>query len=128
MRFALVFLGAGSLVGCGWSEARFIDEYVEVECGFLLECNDPAVNTFLGWESLEDCIDDRGPRLARLASSCEYHREAARPCVQELEEVACPPDGEELDYPPLCEQVYQDCGDGTFPSESDGHTLDTGTE
>ena len=111
MRSVLVVLCALAFTGCRWSEARYFDAYAEADCTFLMDCLDPAVLNFLGWETLDDCIQDKGTQAVTEAEGCEYNPRAARPCVKGIEEMTCPPDGEEPDYPPICETVFDCAGD-----------------
>lgn len=120
MRFLVLF--PVLIGGCGWSTERYVDEHVQAECAFLLDCQDPAVTTFLGWETVEDCIEDRGPELTALAQGCEYDSRSARACVKGFEELACPADGEELAIPAVCDQVFLGCGDAGADTDADTDT------
>lgn len=122
MRSLVAFLIITTLTGCGWSESKFVEKYAETDCAYLMECLDPAVLTFLGWDTTQDCVDDRGTEIVTEAQGCEYNRKAARTCVKGIEEMTCPADGEEPDYPPECSEVYFDCDEGDT-----GDTGDTGT-
>lgn len=121
-----VLLGACCLLlsGC-WSESKFVDEFVDAECTFLMECYDEAILNFLGWDTLEDCIADEGVRVVTEAEGCTYDRKAAKPCVKELEEATCPEDPTDFELPAICEDVFVDCEANSDTSDT-GDTGDTG--
>lgn len=109
MRCVFTLMCAMLVAGCAWSEDRFVNEFVEADCAFLVECYDDAVLEFLGWDSVDDCIQDRGTEVVTDAEGCEYNKRAARACVKGIEEMACPADGSEPDYPLLCDEVFREC-------------------
>jgi hypothetical protein len=107
-----------ALGGCPWSEGKFVDKYVEVECELLYGCYEQSVNDFLGWSSVDDCIADRGVYLVSEAQGCTYDKKAAKPCVKALELVTCPSAGDLPAYPNECDAVYHSCEIPTPPLDS----------
>lgn len=120
-------LGLAALLGvasCGWSEEKFIDQLVDAECTLLMECYDASVLDFLEWETIDDCIVDRGTFFATEAQGCDYDKKAAKPCIKALEEATCPAEGVLLDYPSECEGVLTGCEGGSDTDDTDD-TADT---
>lgn len=126
MRTLLAVTCLGVLSGCGWSETRYIDEFVQKDCEVRMECHDPAVLTFLGWETHDDCVADRGPEVTAMADDCTYNKKAARDCVKAMDEMACPEDGTELDYPEICDEVFLACEDTDGDDTGGEDTGDSG--
>jgi hypothetical protein len=97
------------LSGCGWSEDKFVERFVEADCAFALACMPAAELEFEGWGTQEACVAERGSEVVAQGESCIYDRQAARQCVQELEEQICPAEGTELVLPVICGSVYAVC-------------------
>jgi hypothetical protein len=108
-----------ALAGCGVKEDAFVSKYVEEECAFALSCYDPAILNFYGWTDADACIAQRGPEIVTAAEGCVYDKKAAKECLKEFDEMACP-DGDPLP-PAICGQVW-DCGAG---GDTDGGGNDT---
>lgn len=120
MRVIGLFLVAG-LAGCAFPDSTFVYRVAEADCEQALECYDDAILTFNGWDSLEACMDEHGPLVATWGDGCTaYDAKAAKECTKQLEDRGCPAEGDLLDYPEICAQVYAGC-----PT---GDTDDTDTE
>lgn len=118
------------LAGCSVSESRFVDKFVEADCAYLLECSSEPVLTFLGWDSLEACMADRGPEVAADAARCELDSPAARACIKAVEEQTCAADEQEREYPQACFDAWVECTGDPDPdtsADTDTDTEGTGT-
>lgn len=92
-------LAAVLLVGCGYSEATFQEEYVEVYCAWTVDCQ------FYDDESA--CREAYSDFPAADRSDCEYDGRAARDCVNELDALECPTvENEPIAFPNACNAVW----------------------
>ncbi len=121
-----LLLGASVVLtaGCRMSEATFVDKFTEADCGYLMECSSDSELTFLGWETIDDCLVDRGPIAAADASVCDLNPQAARECVKAVEEQACAGTGIDREYPAICNDAFEFCTSDTDPDTD----LDTDTD
>lgn len=122
MRKALVGLFAVGLAGCGYSDSSFINDYVDSDCEYAMECYDDAVLNFWGWDSASACEADRGPVVASWGLGCVFDKDAAKECVRQLKDRECPPAGQDHEVPSICDAVYSQCEDTDLPVD----TGDTG--
>lgn len=116
-----------ALAGCGLSEEAYVQDFVEADCAYLLECTSEPILAFQGWETEEDCRADRGPEVATLSANCVYDKKAAKACIDAVELQACVAEGEDREYPAICQDVFTLC-DGTDPDTGADTESDTDTE
>jgi len=121
MRKAWVVSLVVAVAGCSLSEGRYVEEFVELDCTYALDCYDEAVLSFLGWDSLEVCMDDLGPEVTAEGEGCLFDRKAAKECLKKLEERTCAGEGEDHVYPSICEKAFTDC-----QVDDTGESTDTG--
>jgi len=107
------------LAACGPSQEAFIEDVVIADCEYLLECEDPAILSFQGWDTPEACQADRGPEVAADALGCEYDRKAGKACIEAVEEQSCAAEGEDRVYPAICNDVFINCTGTDTDTESD---------
>jgi len=67
MRTILCGLSLLTLAACGIDETVFIPDYTDHYCQALMDCDDPAVLTFDGIESKDDCLGMVGPEIEKTA-------------------------------------------------------------
>jgi hypothetical protein len=103
--FLIAALGSS---GCEYKEWKYQREIVRAECDYAMDCYSGAVLTFYGWNTVEDCVVDRGPEVAAATAACVYDDKAAKDCVKALDQLACQ-DGGDPTFPSACDQVYADC-------------------
>lgn len=117
-----------SLAACGPDETKFIPEFADAYCDFVLECEDPAVLTFDGITSHDECLEVYGPEVEALGFGCKYKAKQARRCLQAMEVAACPAEGTTLQdgLPAVCNEVYIDC-EVPSPGTSDPTPDDSGS-
>jgi hypothetical protein len=115
------------VAACGVSEGKFIPDYADVYCARRIECSDPATLVFDGIDGPADCVASFGPELSADGEGCKYKGGTARKCLDAMETVACPAEGEGFDtvVPPICEEVYIKCIATSTPAD-DGTNADTG--
>ncbi len=109
MRTVLAGFIAVGLVGCGYSDRAFVNDVVELDCRYALDCYDDAALNSLGWDKPAACKADRGPELAAWGEGCEFDKQAAKECSQQLRNLECT-DGE-LEWPAICDSAYTHCGE-----------------
>jgi len=108
------------LAGC-LSDDAFVDKYVDAECELLMGCYPPAVLTFLGWDTIEDCVAEQSQELVNEADGCTFDRKAGKACIQQMKDVtACPAEGDAFIPPEICDDVFVDC-----PVDDTADTADT---
>ena len=109
------------LVACGVPENEFVPAYVDLYCAAWVDCADPAQFVFDGVEPTQYCLATFGPVVDDKATSCKLKKGRARKCLDAMELLACPADGELDDVlPPICGDVWHEClGEGaqTTPDE-----------
>lgn len=108
-----------ALAGCSLSEEAFVQDFVEADCAYILECTSEPILAFQGWETEEDCRTDRGPEVAADAAACVYDKKAAKACLDALELEPCAAEGEDRVFPAICQDVFTLC---------DGADSDTGAD
>lgn len=99
------------LLACGPGRQKFVPEYADIYCSFLLECGDPAELTFDGILSMDDCLVVVGPAVEQQMATCKYHTGKAKDCLNELEVASCPAEDEAFDdaVPAVCDEVWTQC-------------------
>lgn len=108
------------LVGCAWSESKYISRRAEADCAWALRCESAAVLAFRGWDTQEACLASHGPEVAGAGEGCAYDKRAAKPCVQAIEDSSCPAEGEDQVLPVTCDQVYTGCTGDTVDTADSG--------
>lgn len=129
MRATILFGLFWSLAACGPDETKFIPEFADAYCDFVLACEDPALLTFDGVVTHEDCLAIYGPTVAAMGHGCKYKPGKASRCLRAMEQATCPADEDvPLDQalPSECYEVYIKC---VVPQPADATTppADTGT-
>lgn len=111
MRTILCGLLLTTLAGCGIDETVFIPDYTDLYCDTVMECTDPAVLTFDGIESKDDCLGIIGPEIEAEIGYCDYSPKAAKKCVKAMELMGCPGEGQTVEdvLPVDCAAVTQAC-------------------
>lgn len=109
--------------GC-YSESDFVPAKTDAFCSLLLECTDPAVLAFDGFDETS-CIAYYGPLFRAEGETCKkMKRSAAKDCVAALELATCPAEGTvEESIPAVCGQVWQKCTG--VPEDTDTPDTDT---
>ena len=112
------------LVGCGPSEAEHAAEFTSAYCSWLLDCEDPAVLTFDGIQSFEDCEALIAPEATGYGTTCKYKGGNSKACIRAMNALSCPEDAS-FSMPPECSEVYLGCtfGESSQPAaagESEG--------
>lgn len=119
----------GLLVGCKPSEEAFVQDFVEADCAYLIECTSEPILNFQGWQTEADCQADRGPEVATQAANCIYDKRVANACLDAVEDQICAAEGEDREYPPICADVFTECTnvdpgeDPDTESDSEADTL-----
>ncbi len=116
-----------ALSGCGLSEEAYVQDFVEADCAYLLECTSEPILAFQGWDTEEDCRADRGPEVASDSAACVYDKKAAKACIDAVELQTCAAEGEDRAYPAICQDVFTLC-DGADPDTGADTESDTDTE
>ena len=111
----------GLLAGCGLSADEYVPKYVDLECEFALACYDDAVLEFNGWATQDDCVADRGAEVQAEAVQCEFDKGAAKDCLKQFDELACPAEGQDATRPAVCNAVFTNC---TEPEDTDASETD----
>ena len=116
------------LMGCGVSEDKFVPQYVDLYCVVWLDCTDPAELVFDGVDGIDHCLGTFGPIVADKAQTCKLKKGRAKKCLNDMELLTCPSEGELDDVLPLiCQDVWHKClGDGAETSPDEGVNEDTG--
>lgn len=112
---------------CRMSDDAFVDKFVEADCAYLMECSSDPVLAFQGWETIEDCMADRGPEVAYDVETCDYNKVAAGACVKAIEEQTCAAEGEDREFPAICQDVLTNCSDDDSGTDTDTE-MDSDTE
>ena len=100
MRWALML----SLAACGYPQEEFELAFEEASCAKLSECY-PEL-----WTTSADCLDaEAGGELTASDLACDFHAREAKRCLAEVEELACPDQGELLAWPETCTLAYTGC-------------------
>lgn len=123
MRRAPLYSSSLLLAGC-LSGEKFVSEYVEAECTYALECYDEAVLNFRGWDSVETCMDVRGPEYAGQIDGCILDKSAGRECLKQLKGLGCPADGEDPTLPAICTAAFPGCDPYGSSAETDSTDTD----
>lgn len=95
---------AAFLVGCGWSEDRYHEEWVSAFCDKNIECEYGAL---FGWETVDDCLAEYGEMESTAAEAeCEdYDGSAARACVTDYSALSCDELFEPEKWPEACDVI-----------------------
>lgn len=88
-----------AMVGCGWSEGRYLERSAEATCEWTVECYPDL------YEDLDACLADL---TQDPADDCDYDRKSARKCVKAIEDLDCPGPAGVPELPEACRDVY-DC-------------------
>lgn len=107
-RFMFV-AGLVALTGCGLSEDKYAEESIRLSCEFIIEC---FADLDL-YEDVDECITEVTADQEDPPEDCVYDAKAAKDCLSELEDMACPAAGELPETPDVCNDVYTDCGGET---------------
>ena len=94
-------LVALSAVGCGFSEEKYLETYAVASCEFTIACY-PEL-----YASIDDCVAQVSE--GDPTEACTYDAAAARDCVDGVEAMECPGEGEFPEFPAACANVYVDC-------------------
>jgi len=100
------------LSGC-LSENHFVNEFVDEECSFLMTCYDPAILNYLGWSTVDDCVQAEGVRLVTDAEGCTFDPKAGKACLKAMKEPTCPDNSADFTLPAICQDVYVGCQGST---------------
>lgn len=111
MRATLCGISLLTLAACGVDETVFIPDYADYYCQSVMDCTDPAVLTFDGIGSMDDCLAIVGPDLEAEVGYCDYNGKAAKKCLQAMETMGCPGVDQTVDdiLPLDCAQVLSAC-------------------
>lgn len=98
------------VIACGPPQNEFATEYNDLWCQHVLTCEDPAVLTFNGITTVEDCKERNISEIADWASGCQYQPSAATQCIADMETLSCPTGEPRPNDPPAtCDSVYINC-------------------
>lgn len=108
------------LAGCGPSQESFTSDYVAAECQYRIDCYDPAVLEFYGYDTVDGCTASFGPEFVTDHQGCTYDKAAAKACLKAFDALSCPADGDEPADPEACARVLTGCSGGdTDASDTD---------
>lgn len=113
---------ATTLAACGIDETVYIPDYTDLYCDAVMDCTDPAVLTFDGIESKDDCLAMVGPAIEAEVGYCDYNPKQAKKCLQAMETMGCPGDGQTID-----DVIPVDCSGVTSACNPPKNTEPTGT-
>jgi hypothetical protein len=88
-------------VGCGYSESTYLEDYATASCDFTVACYPDL------YASVADCVASVAGGEGTI--DCTFDAEAARSCVEGVETMECPGEGEFPAFPAACANVYTDC-------------------
>ena len=113
-RFSIVAI-ASLMAGCGVSEDKFWDRFIDGYCESFVECADEDEMIF--FETADDCkVMMAFARGMSDLDSCDYSRKAAKACLKEIEGASC--DDFNGDMGESCEDVYENCDEWGSSSSS----------
>ena len=107
-------MGDDDDMGGDMSEGDFLDAGMSLICALLFECFPTEKILAMGWETVEDCVDDEYLVIAMMSGCVEgytYNGIYAQGCLQELAGANCDT-FEEGDGMQNCSQVFV-CGEGS---------------
>ena len=91
-------------VGCGYSEGKFKDDYLDAYCGMSESCAE-GTGVSISFGSADECKTFLGAFFSLGTAGCDYDPVAAKDCVDELGAASC--DGLATgDGTPSCDAVY----------------------
>lgn len=97
MRLALIWLLA--LAACAPSEEEMPMALAEAECAHLVGCFPAA------WPTFDACVNERTPAAAATGS---YDADAARDCLNELDDLVCSDGESPPEWPESCDVVWSE--------------------
>ena len=106
MRQAIAMMLVLFLAGCGSSRAKFDENFTSAYCDLVLACEDEAVLTFDGIETIGDCTSQIAPEVTTLGAECKFKRRNGKQCVNALADVTCAEEGG-FAMPVECEEVFK---------------------
>lgn len=89
---------------CGYSEEAYLEDEATASCAFTVDCY-PGL-----YASVDECVSLTYTGVPE--AGCSFDPKAARDCVDGLEELSCPGEGEFPTFPAACDSVYLDCQAG----------------
>jgi hypothetical protein len=89
-----------ALGACAYTEDQFREDADEATCAWKADC--------FGGVSDDECLADAEASWSGPPEGCVYDEEAAQDCVDQLERLECPVNGEETVLPEVCDWVW-DC-------------------
>ena len=121
------WLALAALAACGVPEDEFVPAYVDAYCVAWLDCTDPAELVFDGIDGTDYCLATVGPTVQAKAESCKLKKSKARQCLDQMELLTCPSEGELDDALPLiCLDVWHKCLGDPAETTLDEVNEDTG--
>lgn len=99
-------------VGCGETRSEFEASFTDQYCRLFVECGDPALLTFEGILTEEDCVREYQQPVVNWGLQCKYKRNRAKDCMGAMEVATCPAEGTEVweAIPAECQEVFDGCG------------------
>ena len=86
-----------TLVACGYSEDKFTDEFADASCEWTVECYPDL------YDDVDACLADATG--GDDAECVDYDSSAAKDCVEGVQGMSCPAEGEFPEFPSACADV-----------------------